>query len=126
MSLQINLTPWNFVDYTTPLGYLPRFEDHPSAHALMMYSIMAYEHYHKEVKQDPIIYEDELWPDTTIEVYENMLKAMRNLYGVEIETMLRYWDVVSPQLAKIGIALPDQCRIGSKIIMPLPKPRIIT
>ncbi len=94
--INITFTPTYFNSYLPPNGYLN--EDN-ACHALFYYYLIAYKTL-IETEIDPIIYEDELWPETN---FKQQFTSTAIAYGVAPERMVYFWRNVDMQCDVLGM-----------------------
>lgn len=103
--LNIEFNSKVFNDYLPPNGYLV---NEPACHGLFYYYLLARKQL-EETEIDPIIYEDEEWPDIN---FKQLFSSIAISYGVEPEQMLKFWINVDMQCGVLDLPkLPDVDRL---------------
>jgi hypothetical protein len=90
----IRFEPMRFMSHTKPIGYLP---DEPGAQALWWYSVVLMQQI-KRQKEVPL-YEGELDSEAEPRAF-SLFRAAARIYGVDIETLHRYWPAVDKEMAR--------------------------
>ncbi len=94
-----------FIEYLTPNGYLI---NDPACHGLFYYYLIARKNL-EQYEIDPIIYEDEPWPDIN---FKQLFSSIAIAYGVEPERMTKFWVNVDMQCDVLNLPrLPGDERI---------------